>query len=41
MHDDLLSLLDDWAAKQGEPHPSRPEAIRVLVRMQLEALKGV
>jgi hypothetical protein len=34
---DQLAELDKWIAAQPDPKPSRPEAIRVLLR---ERLKG-
>lgn len=35
-HDDFLRPLDAWIAKQS-PKPSRPEAIRRLVDLGLQA----
>ena len=32
LHGDLLVPLDAWIAGQPDPKPSRPEAIRVLLR---------
>jgi metal-responsive CopG/Arc/MetJ family transcriptional regulator len=39
MHEDLLTLLDGWSAEQGQPQPSRPEAIRRLLRQALDGTK--
>jgi hypothetical protein len=36
MHDLHLDALDNWIAKQKEPKPSRPEAIRRLVELGLK-----
>jgi hypothetical protein len=36
LQSDDLAAVDAWAAKQGEP-PTRPEAIRTLVRQALKA----
>ena len=35
MHPPQLRSLDDWIAKQRQPFPSRPEAIRRLVEIGL------
>ena len=35
--DALLSTLDSWIARQGEPDLSRPEAIRRLIELGLKA----
>ena len=32
LHADLLVPLDAWIADQPEPKPSRPEAIRMILR---------
>jgi hypothetical protein len=32
MHPPQLAALDDWIARQAQPFPSRPEAIRRLSR---------
>ena len=32
LHSDLLIPIDAWIADQPDPKPSRPEAIRVLLR---------
>jgi hypothetical protein len=32
-----LDAIDDWIAAQPEPRPSRPEAIRLLVTIGIEA----
>jgi hypothetical protein len=36
MHDQLESL-DAWIAKQDDPKPTRPEAIRRLIEIGLKA----
>lgn len=33
---DLLAQLDAWISEQSEPRPSRPEAVRRLLRERLE-----
>jgi hypothetical protein len=35
MHPPMLAGLDEWIAKQRQPFPSRPEAIRRLVELGL------
>ena len=35
VHEDLLTLLDEWSASLDEPRPTRPEAIRRLLRQAL------
>jgi hypothetical protein len=35
----MLAGLDDWIAKQKQPFPSRPEAVRRLVELGLKAKK--
>jgi hypothetical protein len=35
MHPPLLAGLDEWIAKQKQPFPTRPEAIRRLVELGL------
>lgn len=37
LHDQQLAELDGWIARQPDPKPSRPEAIRRLIS---EALRG-
>jgi len=37
MHPPMLAGLDEWIAKQKQPFPSRPEAIRRLVEIGLKA----
>jgi hypothetical protein len=37
VHPDLEADLDAWIAAQPEPKPSKPEAIRLLVRAALPA----
>jgi hypothetical protein len=37
MHPPQLRSLYDWIAKQPQPFPSRPEAIRRLVELGLKA----
>ena len=37
VHDPLLSALDAFAADQGEPVPSRPEAVRRALADHLRA----
>ena len=42
-HPPMLAGLDEWIAKQKQPFPSRPEAVRRLVEFGLKAkgsLKG-
>jgi hypothetical protein len=34
---DLLAELDAWIAQQPDPKPSRPEAIRRLVQLGIQA----
>src|SRR4051812_46017335 len=34
---DLMAALDAWIARQPEPKPSRPEAVRRLVALGLKA----
>ncbi len=36
MHPPMLTELDDWIAKQKQPFPTRPEAIRRLVELGLK-----
>jgi hypothetical protein len=36
MHPPMLTELDDWIAKQNQPFPTRPEAIRRLVELGLK-----
>jgi hypothetical protein len=36
MHPPMLAGLDEWIAKQKQPFPSRPEAIRRLVDLGLK-----
>lgn len=31
LHADLLGLLDVWITSQAKPHPSRPEAVRLIL----------
>jgi hypothetical protein len=38
MHDQL-DALDAWIAKQADPKPTRPEAIRRLVELGLKVKK--
>lgn len=33
---DLARMIDEWIAKQPEPRPSRPEAIRRLLAQALQ-----
>lgn len=40
IHDDQLAQLDAWIARQDEPQPSRPEAIRQLLAGALDASGG-
>jgi Arc/MetJ-type ribon-helix-helix transcriptional regulator len=35
MHPPMLAWLDKWIAKQKQPFPSRPEAVRRLVKLGL------
>jgi Arc/MetJ-type ribon-helix-helix transcriptional regulator len=35
MHPPMLAGLDDWIAKQKQPFPSRPEAVRRLIELGL------
>jgi len=35
VHPDLESALDAWVAQQPDPKPSKPEAIRRLIREAL------
>jgi hypothetical protein len=35
VHPDLMGTLDAWIARQPDPKPSRPEAIRRLVAERL------
>jgi hypothetical protein len=37
---DQLAALDAWIAKQPDPKPSRPEAIRQLVDQSLAPVEG-
>ena len=37
MHPPMLAGLDDWIAKQKQPFPTRPEAVRRLVEFGLKA----
>jgi hypothetical protein len=37
MHPPALEMLDAWIAKQKQPFPSRPEAVRRLVELGLKA----
>jgi hypothetical protein len=37
MHAPMLAGLDEWIAKQKQPFPSRPEAVRRLVELGLNA----
>ena len=37
MHPPMLAGLDEWIAKQKQPFPSRPEAVRRLVELGLKA----
>jgi hypothetical protein len=37
MHPPMLTDLDAWIAKQNRPFPTRPEAVRRLVKMGLKA----
>jgi len=37
MHPPMLVVLDEWIAKQKQPFPSRPEAVRRLVEIALKA----
>jgi hypothetical protein len=37
MHPPMLTGLDGWIAKQKQPFPSRPEAVRRLVEIGLKA----
>ncbi len=39
MHPPMLATLDEWIAKQDQPFPSRPEAVRRLVEIGLKAGK--
>jgi hypothetical protein len=39
MHPPMLAGLDEWIAKQKQPFPSRPEAVRRLVEVGLKAKK--
>ena len=32
LHEELLDPLDDWIDVQPDPKPSRPKAIRILLR---------
>jgi hypothetical protein len=38
MQPDQLAILDAWIAAQPEPKPSRPEAIRQLLKPSLRAM---
>lgn len=37
---DQLSALDGWIAEQPEPRPTRPEAVRAILRERLGANGG-
>lgn len=37
LHPDLSADLDEWIERQPDPKPSRPEAIRTLLRQALDA----
>lgn len=37
LHPELSNDLDAWIAAQPEPKPSRPEAIRILMKQALAA----
>ena len=39
LHADLLGPLEAWIADQPEPKPSRPEAIRGILRSHLSLAK--
>jgi hypothetical protein len=39
LESDQFDALDNWIAKQKQPFPSRPEAIRRLVEIGLKARK--
>jgi hypothetical protein len=39
--DPPLAVLDEWISRQGDPHLSRPEAIRRLVEIGLEHSKPI
>jgi hypothetical protein len=39
MHPPALAVLDAWIAKQKQPYPSRPEAVRRLVELGLKVKK--
>jgi hypothetical protein len=39
VHPDLEAELDSWIAAQPEPRPSKPEAIRHLVRKGLNRVR--
>lgn len=39
MHPPMLAGLDEWIAKQKQPFPSRPEAVRRLVELGLGSVK--
>jgi hypothetical protein len=36
LYPDLEADIDAWIARQAEPRPSRPEAIRLLLRLALK-----
>jgi hypothetical protein len=36
LHADQLTALDEWIAAQGKPMPTRPEAIRQLLKDRLK-----
>lgn len=37
LYPEMEAALDDWIASKPEPRPSRPEAIRQLVKLGIEA----
>jgi hypothetical protein len=39
LYPDLEAKLDAWIARQPDPKPSRPEAVRRLMAMALETRK--
>jgi hypothetical protein len=39
IHPDLDADLDGWIAQQSEPKPSKPEAMRQLVRKALDSAR--
>lgn len=39
MHPPQLRALDAWIAQQAQPFPSRPEAVRQLIKIGLKAKK--